>query len=254
MADEIPNSNPESAAEPQPVESTAAPTAAARPGVKYDTLGRPHDEHGKLLPRSEAPKAPGSEGGGPALLSPAPRPANKKSIRVKQGKKAVQPERTAQARARREVQNQAKETCRAITQMMITAVKVSLGEECEPSPALRQRIEEPGARILERMNPETSEMIAKYADPMQLTMALAEWGAQILRVVQERQKQKAMQEPPAGEPMDEPTKNYEPGLKISPDGNNGHHEAEPVIVDSEPYHVVDRTVSPDELDAQMGLS
>jgi len=250
MSDTDPIPSTESTAEPGIATNAANPTS---PAITYDRLGRPHGEGGKLLPRSEAPKAPGSEAGGPALLPPAPRPANKKTIRVKQGKKAAQPERTAQARARREVQNQAKETCRAITQMMITAVKVSLGEECEPSPALRQRIEEPGARILERMNPETSEMIAKYADPMQLTMALAEWGAQILRVVQERQKQKAMQEFPADEPQTGSLKNEEPVTKASPDGNNGHHEAEPII-DAEPYHVLERSVSPDELDAQMGLS
>ena len=106
------------------------------------------------------------------------------------------------------------------------------------------------------MDPGKSELIAKYADPMQLTMALAEWGAQIMRVVQARQKQKAMQEPTTEE---EPThekllKNDEPALKSSPDGNNGHHEAEPVAVDSEPYHVIERAVSPDELDAQMGMS
>ena len=195
-------------------EPTTAPENSG-PTIRYDTLGRAHGADGKLLPRSEAPaKAPGGPGAA-GILPSAPGTAHKK-IRVKPGKKAVAPERVAQARVRKEIQNQAKETARAITQMMITAVKVSFGDECEPSDKLRERIEEPGVRILERMDPQTSEMVAKYADPLQLTMALAEWGAQILRVLQERRKEKAS---PETAPTDKPAGE----IPESVDRNDGHH-------------------------------
>ena len=223
---------------------------------------RERDDWGHYLPRSEAPQAPGSGSGAPSLLPAGPRPAHKASVRigVKAGKTAKNLERASQNRARAEIHRQALETARAITQMMISAVKLSIGEECDPSPALRQRMEEPGSRMLERMNPDALAAFQKWSDPMQLGTALAEWGAQILRVVQEKQALQREAEEPTNHVRGQPHPPETPPAKDLPGEARPVLQEEPapefapepfVDPDAEPGTRVDRIVSPAEIASQM---
>jgi hypothetical protein len=236
------------------------PTPAS-PAITYDKLGRPHGEGGKLLPASVAPKKDGGPEAGETKLFPAqaPQPAHPKIVRkVKQAKHAAQPEHASLTRARKEVHQQAVETTRTIMQMLITGVKMgfSLGEEAQPAPELRERMENPTIRIIERWNPERVEMVAKYADPLQLGTALAEWGAQILRILGERQalqQENAESRKVGSKPADSvrghtPPPPPAPGALEEPSTEPALPEEDPDVL---PGTKVDRIVTPAEINSQI---
>jgi hypothetical protein len=143
---------------------------------------------GKFLPRAGGETKVGAEES--TVLPAAPRPAKSKArpIRLKQAKPARQPERVAAARAKREILQQAEQTANAITRMLVSAVVIGVGEEARPSPDLEKEIKDPMGRILERLEPETSEALATYADPLMLVTAFIAWGVQISRVMAVRRE------------------------------------------------------------------
>jgi hypothetical protein len=148
-------------------------------------------------------------------------------------------------------------------QMLITGVKMgfALGEEAEPIPELRERMENPGVRIIERWNPDRVEAIAKYADPLQLGTALAEWGAQILRILNERQVRQqeaeasmAVGAKPADSVRGHTPTTPKPPAQPAPSADGA--EPEPAEADEDPDVLpgtkVDRIITPAEIDGQMG--
>jgi hypothetical protein len=192
---------------PEPAESPLSPPvdqskpiAASGAGVSGGGAGgtsagpaggavRARDDKGHFLPR---PPEPGSEAGAvPAPKAQPPRPPAKARITTKPGRKAENLERTSLAKKARASREAARRASEAITQMMVTAATIAFGEEAEPSAALRERINGPQARILERMDPEALDLVAKYTDPLELAMAYTEWGAQIWRVVEAQRKARA---------------------------------------------------------------
>lgn len=252
---------------PTRVDITGAPVNGSLEHAHLDLPGpaggdRTRDDRGHFLPRPETAKAPGGSEAGETKLLPAQAqpPAHSKNIRrVKQAKHAAQPEKASITRARKEVHQQAVETTRTIMQMLITGVKMgfALGEEAEPYPELRQRIEDPGIRIMERMHPERLEMVAKYADPLQLTTALAEWGMILLRILSERkaQEQEAEASQVVGaKPADSVRGHTPPAPPAEPALPADGSEPEPPDADPDvlPGTKVDRIITPAEIDGQMG--
>ena len=237
---------------PAPALSGTAATPSTAGGIPGDAVkpaGPERGPGGKFLPRSETAKAEaGVESGASAAATPRPAGKKPKHFRVKQAPTAQQSARTAARTAKRETQQQAVMTARAITQLFISAATITFGPEAEPSDDLRKRIEEPQARILERM-PELSEKIAVYADPLQLAIALTEWGVQLMRVAAEK---KAERERESLEATGEPLKKEPPGAVDLPlDRKNGDQEPEEAPVTGE---LAGRMVPPAEIQSQMGKS
>jgi hypothetical protein len=242
---ESPVAEPFDHVHPEP--ATPAPSS---PGTAGDAgPARIRDDRGHFLPRAETPKATGGSAGADGLAAPKEGAPHARPIRVKKSKPVKQVAQQAQVRGRREVLKQAQQTAEAITQMLVTAATISVGPEAEPTPVLRQRIEEPMARTLERLSPEASEMVAKYSDPVLLGMALLEWGVQIVAVLKAKQ---ALQEAedaaaaPKGAKPPEPTSMSADIPPAPPAGSNGHGELPP----EEPGELPPAT--PDVINRQMG--
>ncbi len=103
-------------------------------------------------------------------------------------------------------------------------------------PRQRARCARPhlGVPILERLEPETSEALATYADPLMLATALIAWGVQISRILAARREEEAAAED-MKKPLATPPIRKVPSaddLKVDKiDGDNGHHEDEAPVPD-----------------------
>lgn len=73
----------------------------------------------------------------------------------------------------------AEQTAAVMLTVFNMAVGVALGEGAEMTPDERQAVEEPLARIMRRMSPATTEMIARWTDPIMLISALGAWSARV---------------------------------------------------------------------------
>jgi hypothetical protein len=65
-----------------------------------------------------------------------------------------------------------------------TAVSSFVGPGAEMEPAERKAIEDPLARIMERMAPATNEMLSKWTDPILLSFAVFSWVARVYQDIQ----------------------------------------------------------------------
>ncbi len=230
-------------------------TIDGQPIQAGDAIGLKRGPGGKFLPRAGT-QTSGAEGG--AVPASAPRPAKPKArpIRVKQSAPAKQPERVAAARAKKEVLQQAEQTANAIYRMLVSAVVIGVGEEARPTPLLEKELKEPGTRMLERMAPDTSEAVAKYADPLMLATALTAWGVQISRVLAVREAERKAAEADLQDPFKK-TRKPADRLPVTPDdlkvdkidGGDGHHEES---IPEEPYIPTGESVSPDQISSLMG--
>ncbi len=143
---------------------------------------------GRFLPRAGAPTQEAPEGKATAPRGKGKRPARSHApdIRVRKVDDKPRPDRGAASRAKREIEAQAKQTCEVLLNFMDLAVSMAFGEEARMTPQIRESIADPGARILERLTPETSEMIAKYTDPVMLALGLTAWATHIYRAIEDR--------------------------------------------------------------------
>jgi hypothetical protein len=237
------------------VADTGSPSTGIEPAAPSGPVRGPR---GQFLPRAGGEAKTGGEAG--TVPASAPRPAKSKArpIRVKNAAPAKQPERVAAQRAKKEILQQAEQTANAITRMLVSAVVIGVGEEARPSPTLEKEIKDPMGRILERLTPETSEMLATYADPLMLVTAFVAWGVQISRVMAVR-KEAEEAESDNTVPF-RPVKKPAERLPITPDdlkdapedldGGNGHHEEEGTPVKE--YTPTGESISPAEISSLMG--
>jgi hypothetical protein len=66
------------------------------------------------------------------------------------------------------------------------AIGVSLGTECCLTPDEHAMIDEPLARIMARLSPETTEAIDKWTDPILLLLGFGLWVVRVFSVVQRK--------------------------------------------------------------------
>jgi len=93
-------------------------------------------------------------------------------------------EKWAKWRGGKKAKEAAAQSALTLLTILDGAIGISLGPECQMTADEKAMINEPLARIMARMTPETSEIIDRYTDPILLAFGFIMWGSRVFFVLQ----------------------------------------------------------------------
>jgi hypothetical protein len=88
--------------------------------------------------------------------------------------------------SKRKKKEQAAQLALTLLTILDGAIGAALGTECCLTPDEHAMIDEPLARIMARLSPETTEAIDKWTDPVLLLLGFGLWGVRVFSVIQRK--------------------------------------------------------------------